>query len=59
MKRRIYRIRNKWLVQGDPNLLTSDEILMKEDEKGIRLLERDGTEEKDIAYNLSDKPEVP
>ena len=59
MKRRIYRIRNKWLVQGDPNLLTADEILVKEDENGVRLLQRDGAEEKDIAYNPADRPEVP
>ena len=59
MKRRIFRIRNKWLVQGDPNLLTADEILVKEDENGVRLLQRDGAEEKDIAYNPADRPEVP
>ena len=59
MKQRIYRIRNKRLVQGDPNLLDTNEILVKEDEMGVRLLSREGSEVKDIAYNPADKPVVP
>lgn len=59
MKQRIYRIRNKRLVQGDSNLLDTNEILVKEDEVGVRLLSREGSEVKDIAYNPADKPVVP
>lgn len=59
MKQRIYRIRNKRLVQGDSNLLDTNEILVKEDEIGVRLLQREGAEVKDIAYNPADKPVVP
>ena len=59
MKQRIYRIRNKRLVQGDSNLLDTNEILVKEDEMGVRLLSREGSEVKDIAYNPADKHIVP
>ena len=40
MKKRVYKIKDKILVQGDENLLTEDEVLVKEENGSVVLKER-------------------
>ena len=48
MKKRVYKIKDKILVQGDENLLTEDEVLVKEENGSVLLKERVNGEVKDI-----------
>ena len=41
MKNRIYKIKDKILVQGDENLLKENEILVKEENDSVVLKERE------------------
>lgn len=48
MKNRIYKIKDKILVQGNENELTKDEVLVKEENGSVVLKERVNGEVKDI-----------
>ena len=49
MKNRIYKIKDKILVQGDENLLKENEVLVKEENDSVVLKERVNGEVKSIA----------
>lgn len=48
MKKRVYKIKDKILVQGDENLLNEDEVLVKEENDSVILKERVNGNVKDI-----------
>ena len=48
MKNRVYKIKDKILVQGNENELTKDEVLVKEENGSVVLKERVNGEVKDI-----------
>ena len=48
MKKRVYKIKDKILVQGDENLLTEDEVLVKEENGSVLLKERINGEIKNV-----------